>query len=154
MKKFILFLGLLIPWFIGALFSFDTSFYQEIALPFFAPPAIIFGIVWPILYLCIATSSYLILKEYGGKEKEYNKVLFINYIFNQLYPFFFFTLHSLLLSFIDTVALLISTLFLYYETKSLNKTSSKLLIPYVLWNLFALILSISIYFMNLSISQL
>lgn len=149
MKKIALFIGLLLPWFIGAIFAIDTSFYKEIILPSFAPAPIIFGIVWPILYILIAFSSYLIFKEYGKKEKEYNHILLINYVLNQLYPLLFFKFHSLFFSFVDTVALFLSTLFLYYESKSLNKTSSSLLLPYLAWSFFALILSVTIYFMNL-----
>lgn len=149
MKKTALFIGLLFPWFISSLFALDTSFYNEINLPRFAPTPIIFGVVWPILYILIAFSSFIILKEYGKKEKEYNHILFCNYLFNQLYPLLFFQFHSLFFSFVDTVALLLSTLFLYYESKSLNETSSKLLLPYLFWNMFAMILSITIYFMNL-----
>lgn len=149
MKKIALFIGLLLPWFLGGIFAIDTSFYQEINLPSFAPSPIVFGIVWPTLYILIACSSYLIFKEYGKKEKEYNRILLINYILNQLYPLLFFTLHSLFLSFVDTVALFLSTLFLYYESKSLRKTSSRLLLPYLAWNFFTLILSVTIYFMNL-----
>lgn len=149
MKKILLFLACLLPWFLGALFV-DTSFYHEINLPSFAPKPIVFGIVWPILYILIASSIYRIIKEYGLKQnKEYNHILLTNYIFNQLYPFLFFKVNSLFLSFVDTTALLLSTLFLYYETKSLDTKGSKLLLPYLFWNIFALILSITIYFINL-----
>ena len=149
MKKILLFIGLLLPWFLGSVFAMNTTFYKEINLPSFAPAPTIFAIVWPILYILIACSSYLIFKEYGKKEKEYNQILFINYLFNQLYPLLFFQFQSLFFSFVDTVALFLSTLFLYYESKSLNKTSSKLLLPYLFWNFFALVLSVTIYFMNL-----
>ncbi len=150
MKKILLFLGCLIPWFLGALFAMDTSFYRTINLPSFAPKPIVFGIVWPILYILIALSIYRIIKEYGLKQnKEYSHILLANYIFNQLYPFLFFKLRSLFLSFVDTTALLLSTLFLYYETKSLDSKGSKMLLPYLFWNVFALILSITIYFINL-----
>ena len=49
----------------------------------------------------------------------------------------------------DTFLVLISSLFFYYESKELNKTSAKLLIPYIIWNIFATVLIISIFFMNL-----
>lgn len=150
MKKLLLFLAVLLPWFLGGIFSMDSSFYQTLNLPSFAPKPIVFAVVWPILYLLIAISVYLIIREYGLKNnKEYRNTLFINYLLNQLYPIAFFQIQSLFLSFLVTVLLTISTLFLYYETKSLNETSSKLLLPYLFWNLFALILSASIYFMNL-----
>ncbi len=150
MKKVILFFVLFIPWFLSVLFTRDTSFYQTLNLPSFAPKPIVFGIVWPILYLLIAISSYRIIKEYGIKNnKEYFRILIVNYVLNQLYTLLFFVFHSLFFSFVDTAFLFISTLFLYYETKSMDKKSAYLLLPYLFWDLFALVLSTSIYFMNL-----
>lgn len=151
MKKIFKFLVILLPWFIGGLlFRSDTVFYKSINKPFFAPPSILFPIVWTILYILIAISIYLIFRDNSFSDtKDYNKTLLINYFSNQIFSFLFFTLKSPFLALIDTIIVLISSLFLYYESKELNKTSARLLIPYIIWNLFATILIISIFFMNL-----
>ena len=151
MKNFFKFLIILLPWFIsGLVFRSDTIFYKSLNKPAFAPPSIVFPIVWTILYILIAISIYLIYKDNSYKNTpEYNKTLLINYFSNQVFSFLFFTLKSPFLALIDTVIVLISSLFLYYESKELNKISAKLLIPYIIWNIFAAILIISIFFMNL-----
>lgn len=151
MKKIITYILILIPWFIsGILFRSNSTFYKSLNLPSFAPPPIVFGIVWTILYILISYSIYLIIKEFKIKDqKDYRIYLIINYVSNQLFTFFFFTLENLFLGFVDSVIVLLSSLFLYYETKSLNEKSSKFLIPYIIWNIFATILSMTIYFMNL-----
>jgi tryptophan-rich sensory protein len=151
MKKILKFIIILLPWFIGGiLFRSDTVFYKSINKPIFAPPSIVFPIVWTILYILVAISIYLIFKDNNFKDtKDYNKALLINYFSNQTFSFFFFTLKSPFLALIDTIIVLISSLFLYYESKELNKTSAKLLIPYIIWNVFAAILIVSIFFMNL-----
>jgi len=151
MKKFFRFLVFFLPWFLSSLiFKSDTIFYKGLNKPKFAPPSIVFPIVWTILYILIAISIYLIYKKNNYKDTPgYNKALLINYFSNQVFSFLFFTLKSPFLAIIDTFIVLISSLFLYYESKELNTTSSKLLIPYIIWNLFALILIISIFFMNL-----
>ena len=151
MKKIITYILILIPWFVsGLLFKSNSTFYQSLNLPSFAPPPIVFGIVWPILYILISCSIYLIVNEFNLKDqKDYFIYLIINYISNQLFTFFFFTLEKLFLGFVDAIIVLLSSLFLYYETKSLNEKSSKFLISYIIWNIFATILSITIYFMNL-----
>ena len=147
--KIIKFLLLLLPWFISTLLIKDTSFYQNLNLPFFAPPAIIFIIVWPLLYLFITISTYKIYNNFKVSElKSYNISLIINYLFNQLFPISFFVLKSTFLGFVNTLLVLISSLLLYDETKKLNLKSSKWLIPYLIWNIFALILSLTVYFMN------
>ena len=147
--KIIKFLLLLLPWFISTLLIKDTSFYQNLNLPFFSPPAIIFIIVWPLLYLFITISTYKIYNNFKVSElKSYNISLIINYLFNQLFPISFFVLKSPFLGFVNTLLVLISSLLLYDETKKLNLKSSKWLIPYLIWNIFALILSLTVYFMN------
>ena len=150
MKKILKFLGILLPWFIGGLlFRSDAVFYKSLDKPVFAPPGILFAIIWPILYILIAFSIYDVYKSYSYKGTgDYNKALVINYISNQAFSFFFFTLKSPFLALIDTIIVLISSLYLYYETKQLNK-NYKLLIPYIIWNIFATILILSIFFMNL-----
>ena len=151
MKKIFKFILILLPWFIGGiLFRSDTIFYKSLNKPEFAPPSILFPIIWTILYFLIALSIYFIFKNNNYKDTpSYNKTLLINYFSNQIFSFLFFTLKSPFLALIDTFIVFISSLFLYYESKELNKTSAKLLISYIVWNTFALILIISIFFMNL-----
>ena len=151
MKKILKFILILLPWFIGGLlFRSDTIFYKSLNKPIFAPPSILFPIVWSILYLLIAISIHLILNDNKLKDiPNYTKTLIINYFSNQIFSFLFFTLKSPFLALIDTFIVFISSLFLYYESRELNKTSAKLLIPYIIWNTFALVLIIFIFFMNL-----
>ena len=150
LKKIFTFIVILLPWFFSSLFiNSSTDYYQSLNLPFFAPPMIVFSIVWTIIYILIALSIYKIYREYNLRDiKVYNKTLVTNYFFNQLFTFIFFGLKSPFLGFVITVVVLITSLFLYYESKRLNDTSAKLLIPYIVWNIFATILSLSIYLMN------
>ena len=140
MKKIFRFLIYLLPWFISSIiFRSDTSFYDSIKKPFFAPPGIVFPIVWTILYILIAIGLY----NNKNKSIEYYKSLIINYFSNQIFTFLFFTIKSPFIAFIDTLVVLISSLFLYNETKS------KWFIPYIIWNIFATILSLSVYLLNI-----
>ena len=139
-KNVVRFLMYLLPWFISSIiFRVDTSFYDSINKPFFAPPGIVFPIVWTILYILIAIGLY----NNKNKNIEYYKSLIINYFSNQIYTFLFFVIKSPFIAFIDTLVVLISSLFLYNETKS------KWFIPYVIWNVFATILSLSVYLLNI-----
>ena len=146
MKKILRYLGFLLPWFIGGIiFKVDTTFYKSLNKPSLAPPGYLFAIIWPILYLLIALSIY----KMNDKNKDYLKVLIINYFSNQIFNLFFFTIKSPFIAMIDTIIVLISSLYLYLEAKKDNSLSSKLLIPYIIWNIFATYLIISVYIMNL-----
>ena len=150
MKKILLFVACLLPWFLNVLFMGNNAFYDVINKPFFALPDFAYGIVWTVLYILIAISIYIIYSEYKFKDiKSYNAALISNYIFNQLYTPIFFRLENLFLAFVDTILILITAINLYDETKKLNEKAAKFLIPYILFSIFACILSITIYFMNL-----
>ena len=150
MKKIFKFIIILIPWFLSSLLFNDNSYYQTLNLPFFALPGKAYGIVWSILYILISISIYKIYEKYSfNNTKDYFKSLTINYIFNQIYTFFLFGLNNLFLSFIDSLLILITSINLYDETKELDDKASKYLIPYIIFNVFATILSITIYFMNI-----
>jgi len=145
-KKFLIYLLFLLPWFLSSIiFKIDSSYYKSLDLPFFAPPPIVFGIVWPILYLLIAYSIY---KTFNIGDSKYKIYLLINYIANQLFTFTFFTLKNNLLALIDTIIILISSLYLYIETKKINKGYEFYFIPYILWNIFALVLVFTIFIIN------
>lgn len=150
MKKVLKFIMILLPWFISSIiFKSDTIFYKWLNKPSFAPNPVVFAVVWPILYILISISIYLIYKNNNYKNtSDYNKTLLINYFSNQLFSFLFFTLKSPFLALIDTIIVLISSLFLYYESKELNKTSANLLIPYIIWNIFASILIMTVFLLN------
>lgn len=146
MKKIFKFLIFLLPWFLSSLFMKNVNFYKSLNLPFFAPPPILFAIVWPILYLLIAISIYKISKI--GFSEKYKYFLIANYIFNQSFTFLFFNLKSIILGTLSSILSLITAIFLFLETKKSNKKTSYLLIPYLIWLIFASILSISILFLN------
>ena len=150
MKNIIYFIIALLPWFLsGLLFSSYTDYFNSLNLPWFALPKSLYGITWTILYILIAISISNIYKNNNKKYIQgYNQALISNYIFNQLYLFFMFFLENPFLGFVDSVAILITSLFLYYETKELDENASKFLLPYVIFNLYATILSLTIYFMN------
>ncbi len=149
-KKILIFLICLIPWFLTALIPVDYSFYDTITLPFFAPPNIFYAIAWSITYICIAISIYKVVINYKWNNipNEYKRTLLINYLFNQSFTIVFFLLKNLFLGFVSCLGTFVSTLYLYEETNQLDKKSTKYLNPYVLLSLFAAILSLTIYILN------
>ncbi len=145
-KKIFSYLLFLLPSFISSiLFKVDKNYYLSLRLPFFAPSPVIFAIVWPVLYILIAYSIY---KTYKDRNNIYTISLIFNYIFNQLYTFFFFVLKNNFLGLIDSIIVLVTSIVLFIEIKKIDKNKSYFLIPYILWNIFAFILSISIIILN------
>lgn len=145
-KKLLLFLICLIAVFltafIGGLFTSSETgsvWYNE-NKPSLTPPNYIFPIVWNILFLLIAISLYTSLV----KSKERRKVIVlysINLIVNLLWSLIFFKFKNPLIAFIDLTLLWLSILFLIIYNWRTNRTSSYLLLPYLLWVSFAGILN-------------
>ena len=145
-KKLLRYLLFLLPWFLSSiLFRIDTSYYNILDRPWFAPPGIIFGIVWPIFYILIAYSLY---KTYEDSTNNYKIYLVINYLANQLFTLFFFSLKNNFLALVDVIIVLISSVYLFPETRILNRNYSKYLVPYIIWNVYALLLIFSIFILN------
>lgn len=149
-KKTLIFVACLAPWFLTSIIPADYSYYDSLILPFFALPKVAFPIIWTILYILIAISMYGVFSTCSFKEtpKSYKRSLIINYLFNQSFTIFFFLLKNNFLGFISCLGTFISSLFLYHETFKINEKSTTYLDLYVLFNLFASILSLTIYIMN------
>ncbi len=151
LKQIFLFIFCIGIWFIGFLFPLDYTYYQTLNLPSFAPPVIFFPIAWSITYFFIGISMYIILSSYplSSIPKSYKLSLILNYLFNQSFVIVFFGLKNNFLGFFTCIGTFITCLFLYQESFSLNKKSALALRPYILLSIFATVLSLSVYLLNL-----
>ena len=133
MKKILLFLLFLFPWYLGTFFfPVDLSYYQLLRLPFYLSPSFFFWL-WTSIYVLLSFLSTCILQAIGYRDsKDYLRSLFFNYSVHQLFLYFFFSMKSLFLGFTDSMILFISTLILYYETKEINPRWKYFLLPYLL----------------------
>jgi tryptophan-rich sensory protein len=130
---------------IGSLFTSPvtkTDWYDSIR-PSITPPSIVFPIVWNILFLLIALSLYVIItskKNEKFKKKAY--IIFgVNFFLNILWSVLFFGLKNPFLAFFEIILLWISILVMIIYSYKINKNSSYLLVPYILWVSFAIVLN-------------
>ena len=138
------------PLIVGLLVSILTSGsfdLNELNQPPLTPPGILFPIVWTILYLLIGISYYL-YKKNTYTEKTEIKIYYTQLLVNALWTIIFFTLKLRFFSIIWILILviLIYTLITLFLQK--YKLSDYLLIPYLIWCIFATYLTIGIYLLN------
>lgn len=138
------------PLLIGISVSLITSGnfnLQELKQPPLSPPSILFPIVWTILYLLIGISYYL-YKKNTYTEKTEIIIYYTQLLVNALWTIIFFTLKLRFFSIIWILILviLIYTLITLFLQK--YKPSAYLLIPYLIWCIFATYLNIGIYLLN------
>lgn len=151
LKKVLFYMICLLPWFLSSIIPVDYNYYKTIRLPFFAPGNWFYIIVWPFVYILLAFNLYFLFNDIKFKDTpwSYKISLFINYAFNQGYTLIAFGLKSNFLGFVFCLGNLISVLFLYEETYQLKTDKTKLLWPYIAISIFAVILSFTIYIINL-----
>ena len=97
----------------------------------------IFPVVWTILYILMGYSSYLI----SGNKRLFS-IYIINLIVNLLWTFIFFMFDFKVFAFFWILFLIIIVSIMIYEFYRVDKLSGYLLIPYILWLLFAAILNL------------
>lgn len=139
---------IIIPLFFGWLSSTKPDeWYKKLKKPSYVPPSYVFGIVWPILYLCIGFSYYIALK---NKPLYYWVLPLIHLLFNFSYSVTLFRFKQLRESMIICFMTLLTALIITYLFSIYDKTffSVYLMIPYLLWLSFASFLSFKIYKLN------
>lgn len=147
-----LLLNIFIPLFLGSFVGFLTaSFnnYYDLVQPFFAPPSIVFPIVWTILYILMGISSYLIIKSNSYKKNDALFIYGIQLVINLVWSIWFFVFRFYLLSFIWILLLISFVLIMIKKFYNINKISAYLQIPYFIWLIFAGILNLFVYFLNM-----
>lgn len=92
-------------------------------------------------FLLTLINNYVFYKLFTGFDlnNNYNFVYILNYIFTQVFGLFFFKFNSLILSVICLGIVFISSIFVYLESKKIDRTNSYLIIPSILFNMFNLI---------------
>ncbi len=148
-----LIIAILIPVIGGFLISLITrggvnNYTENLIKPVFAPPRILFPIVWTILYILMGYSSYLIYNSMSCHKNTclllYALQLFINFI----WPIIFFNLEARLFAFLFIILLDFVVILMIYCFLGINKKAAYLNIPYFIWLLFASVLNISVYILN------
>lgn len=121
--------------------------YNTLKQPPLAPPSILFPIVWSILYLLIGISYYL-YKKNTYTEKTETIIYYAQLFVNSLWTIIFFILKLRFFSIIWILILVILIYLLISLFKQKYKPSAYLLIPYLIWCIFATYLTIGIYLLN------
>lgn len=147
-----LLINLVIPLGIGGISSFLTrnsmSVYANINLPSFAPPSILFPIVWIILYTLMGISSYLVSESSSPLKNNALTIYGIQLLFNFIWPLIFFNAQAYLIAFIWLILLIMTIIWFTTLFYGINKTSTYLQVPYILWSLFAACLNFGVYWLN------
>ena len=120
--------------------------FNNIIKPSFTPPGYIFPIVWSILFTLMGISLYLISENKVTKSSYL--IFIVNLIVNSLWTMFFFNFKWYLFSFIWILFLIGIVIIMIINFYKYSKISAILQIPYLIWLLFAGIITYNVYILN------
>ena len=126
---------------------YKEPWYSEIAKPSFNPPDWVFAPVWIILYIAMSVAIWLIWINPKRVEKIIY-IYFIHLLINGSWSIFFFGLHLILVSLIIIAIIIFFVIWLIKLYYPINKLSSYLMIPYLMWLSYALVLNFYIFTLN------
>ncbi len=135
---------------LGNLFSGNPrQSYTTFIKPPLSPPGWLFGVVWPLLYLLMGLGAYLIYQTPPTLERKKATTLYWVQLFvNLLWPIVFFSFEWYWISVIIILLLDVLVLFTLLRFYKIDKAAGYLMIPYLLWLLFATYLNIGIALLN------
>lgn len=128
---------------------FNFSWYQTLIQPPLAPPAWLFSPVWTILYISMIVALVLYIRKPSLLNKAWGYVLFFTQLLvNLAWTPAFFGMKNIGLALAIIVLLDILVLFNIFEFSKVSKSSGRILIPYLIWILFATYLNAGILVLN------
>ena len=146
-------ISILIPLAVGGLSALLTrngmEKYAALSRPPLSPPAILFPIVWAVLYILMGISAARIFENSNGPERKKALWLYaVQLIFNCFWSIFFFGAGLRLLALIWLFLLLLIVILMYFAFDKISHGAAYLQIPYVLWLCFAAYLNFGTWFLN------
>jgi benzodiazapine receptor len=142
----------LLTGFLGSFATRDsiTTWYAQLSRPSFTPPDWTFGVVWPVLYVMMGISAFLIWNV--GIDKRRVKVSLgffaLQLILNGLWTPIFFGLHLIGFALLEIIILWAAILMTILAFWKVSKPAALLLLPYILWVSFAVVLNASLFLLN------
>lgn len=139
----------------GAVGSFATreslnTWYADLTKPFFVPPNWAFGVVWPILYVLMGISVFMIWRKgTGDRQVRVALGLFaLQLVLNGLWTPIFFGLRMIALALIEIVVLWMAILVTLLVFRRISRPAACLLLPYLAWVSFAVALNAALWHLN------
>lgn len=146
-------IAILIPEAVGALAGLLTregiQNFQNVPQSALTPPAVLFPIVWTILYalMGISLARVWLAEESGARTRGLSLFLF-QLIFNFFWSIFFFNMGAYGFSFLWILGLWVLIGLMILSFYKVDKIAAWLQVPYFLWVTFAAYLNYAVWQLN------
>ncbi len=134
----------------GLLTREATDLYSQAVLkPALSPPAIVFPIVWTVLYalMGIGVARVWLSPESADRKRALN-IFIMQLIVNFFWSLIFFNAQAFGVALIWLVLLWVLVLLMILSFRKVDKIAALLQIPYLLWVTFAVYLNYGVWVLN------
>lgn len=157
MKKWMWFIIAMVISFVPGIFGVfftphgaSNVWYNGLVKSGLTPPGWVFSVAWTVLYILLGWALYLIIRaarKHTEKMRAYG--LFVSQLLlNGFWSYTFFGLHMPGLSLIVLLVLFIVSAWMARVFDGISRGAAYLVIPYLLWMMFAFYLNAYILLMN------
>lgn len=133
---------------VGFLTQRDSSFYDGLSQPPFAPPSWLFPVAWSLLYAAMAVAMWLVLRAQGRDRFILLGLYIAQLAVNLVWPILFFTCQALGLAFFWLLLLWMMVLIMLVQFFRQSQAAGWLIVPYQLWLTFAAALNFTLAMLN------
>jgi translocator protein len=129
--------------------GYGNGWFDSLRKPSFMPPGWTFGVVWPILYALMAIAVAIVLTQAPSPRRKRALVLFfIQLALNFAWSPIFFAGHDIVLAKIVIFLMTVIAAAAAGQFLRLRKAAGLLLVPYLVWLIFAATLNSTIDSLN------
>lgn len=126
--------------------SFDH--FEQINKPVFTPLALVFPIVWSILYLLMGIGAARVAQNQSPQRELALTLFAAQLVVNFFWPILFFRLDAYALGVVWIILLFVLASAMTWNFYQIDRLAGLIQLPYLIWLVFAGILNLSVAIMN------
>ena len=143
---FFLLLVVVVSWW-GSRFL-PGEWYAGLTKPAWNPPSWVFGPVWSLLYVMMAVAAWQVWNSEHERRLPAVTLWVVQLVFNGAWSWLFFGLHRPGVAMFELAALLVLVVVTTILFNTIRRSAALLMVPYILWLLFALALNVALWRLN------
>ncbi len=124
----------------------QSQWYMSLVKPAFQPPGFVFAIAWSILYALIAADLFLLFRAGGSSRIIYPLILTL--FLGALWNYAFFAKENASAGVLILALAVASCIYTVWQAYRKRPLYGWLLLPWLLWQSYALVLNYTIYMIN------
>ena len=125
-----------------------TALYEGLTKPPLSPPGWVFPVVWTALYILMGIAAGRVARSEDVDSGRAMTLYYIQLAVNVLWPLLFFRFEWITLAAVWLFLLTLAVFATWRQFRVIDSTAGWLLVPYLLWCLFALYLNVGFVVLN------